>query len=68
MNRVGTYGVYGNVQLNGKSKCSAYAVGNHIHNTGTCTVILRLVAGDKVYAVNPHFAGKQFLFVPVVTQ
>ena len=58
MNSVGTYGVYGNVQLNGKFKCSAYAVGDSVHNTGTCTVILRLVAGDKVDVINPDFASK----------
>ena len=58
MNRVGTYGVYGHVQLNGEYKCTAFAAGNHVHNTGTCTVILRLVTGDKVYVVNPDFASK----------
>ena len=63
MNRNSNDNAYAHITLNGGKGCSSLAVGNVRHTVGTCTVILPLVAGDKVYVINPQFASKAILIV-----
>ena len=57
---------YADLQLNGAPRCNAFA--GSIYETGTCTVILPLVAGDKVYVVTPAFTGKLFVLLSLFAE
>ena len=53
--------VYLRLMVNGTGSCVALAAGVGKFQTGVCTQVVRLAAGDEVWVINPHW-GSTYLY------
>ena len=57
MNEDGEENVYAQLMVNGSESCQALAAGEgNKFQTGVCSQVVRLAAGDEVWVVNPHWS------------